>query len=114
MPKNWLNLAVFLWVPKNAEFYTDSKSKDKIEKKGTNKKLFVINLAKTQFFIITFYLFTLFEFCFWIWKQHKILRILIPILANLSTSYFFQNRAENFFPLIGQFGKAGRIAISNR
>ena len=32
-----------VWVPKNAEFFVDSNSENKIEKKGTNKKLLLKN-----------------------------------------------------------------------
>ena len=41
--ENFFSSNSSIWVPKNAEFYADSKSEDKIKIKCTNKKLFLKN-----------------------------------------------------------------------
>ena len=77
-----------IWVPKNAEFYAYSKSEDEIEKKCIDKKLFLKNLEKSSFLIITFLSCAFFQFCLWIWNQRKILRFLVPILTYLKKKVF--------------------------
>ena len=47
--ENCFSLSRSIWVPKNAEFYAESKSEDKIEKKCTNKKLFLKPCKKAVF-----------------------------------------------------------------
>ena len=66
------------WVPKNAEFYSDSKSEYKIVNKCSNKKLFE-KLAKKQFIENIFLSCVFLNFCLQICNQRKILRFLIPM-----------------------------------
>ena len=92
-----------IWVSKNAKFYTDSKSKDIIEKRHDKKiiieKLLFCQILKNNFSLVHF-----FSISSYIWKKHKTPRILVPILTYFNTKYFFQKTGQIFFPQIGQCG----------
>ena len=76
------------WVPKNAEFYADSKSEEKIVSKCTDEKIFKKNLAKKQFIEYNFFVVCFYNFCLQICNQRKILRFFEPILINLKKKGF--------------------------
>ena len=73
---------------KNAEFYADSKSKDKIENNRMTKKLFPKNCFFASFLKITFNECTFSQFRLQIWNKHKILRFLVPILTYFKKKVF--------------------------
>ena len=91
-------------VPKDAKFYTDSKSEGKIKKKSSTKRLFTQNCSFASFFQINLYLCPFSLFRLQIWNENKILRILVPILTYFNTKFFFKIQAKFFFPQIGQYG----------
>ena len=69
--------------PHNQEKTTEIRSielpnpKSKFRRSAKNKKLFKKS-SKKQFFIVTFYWCTFFNFFLWIWNQRKILRFWYP------------------------------------
>ena len=63
-----------IWVPKNAEFYTNPKSEGK-EKKHSTEKLFTKNWPFASFFKINHYLCPFSQFRLQIWNENKILRL---------------------------------------
>ena len=94
-----------MWVPKDAKFYTDSKSESKTEIKRMTKKLFSKNCSFVSFLKITFYWCTFSQFHLPIWNKHKILRFLIPILTYLREKKNFACISKKIFSVkIGQNG----------